>query len=287
VLVFVVSAPRARAEWVDWIADAEVDLRYTDNLNNSAFNADEEQDFFWIPAARGGRIFQLTDRTRMSLAAEVAGEIYHEFDGLDAIEAGGSLGLTHKFGVGRAPWLRASFFGGYKEVRESERSGPRLEAGLEIGKRFSPRFDASLAYLYTNRDGGDGVAPMGSTLPTDVFDQQYHLITLSGNFLLAPPLLVTAGYTFRTGDFDSACTPGNAGEALSREKGNIEAIALDGVFGGCVYRLDGTGHSGFINFSYGFTNRLSLDLGYRYLWGKGDSLTYERNTVQLALLFRY
>ena len=42
VLVFVVSAPRARAEWVDWIADAEVDLRYTDNLNNSAFNADEE-----------------------------------------------------------------------------------------------------------------------------------------------------------------------------------------------------------------------------------------------------
>jgi hypothetical protein len=68
---------------------------------------------------------------------------------------------------------------------------------------------------------------------------------------------------------------------------NVKAIALDSVFGGCVYRLDGTGHAGFFNLSYGFTDQISLDFGYRYQYGKADVLTYSSNTTRLTLLFRY
>ena len=54
-----------------------------------------------------------------------------------------------------------------------------------------------------------------STLPTNAFDQQYHLFTLAGNFLLLEPQLLTAAHTFRLGEFDSACTPGNVGTVLA------------------------------------------------------------------------
>ena len=123
------------------------------------------------------------------------------------------------------------------------------------------------------------------TIGTSVFDQEYHLFTLSGNYLLLEPLLLTAGYTFRLGDFDSACTTENFGTVLARA--DVEAVTLDSVFGGCVYRLDGTGSAAFVNFSWGFTNRISLDLGYRFYYGKADDLDYFSNTARLTALFRY
>ena len=218
----------AAAEWVDWIADASVSFEYNDNLNVSAFDSDEESDLSWHPVAALGRTYQLTDRTRLSLTGEVGGEIYHDFNRLNSVEGGGRLALFHKFGLGNAPWLRASFFGGYRDVGDSKRSGSRFEVGLTAGKRFHPRFDASLSYLFTDRSGRDGEVAV-PTIGTDVFDQQYHQLTLTGNFLALPRLLVTAGYTFRYGDFDSACTGANVGRVLAWE--NVKAIALDGAGG--------------------------------------------------------
>ena len=201
----VAGAPRANAEWVDWIADADLAFEYTDNLNNSSFSADEEHDSGWFPALEGGRVFQLTDRTRASISATIAGEFYHRFDDLDALDVGGRLALFHKFGIGNALWVRPYFWGGYKHIRAGVRSGERFEVGFNAGKRFSPRFDVALDYHFTDRDGR-----------SDVFEQDYHLLTLVGNFLLLEPLLVTTGYSFRVGDFDSACTPGNVGRVLGR-----------------------------------------------------------------------
>lgn len=289
-LSMVSGAAPAAAEWVDWIADASVSFEYNDNLNVSAFNSDEENDLSWHPVAALGRTYQLADRTRLSLTGEVSGEIYHDFNRLNSVEGGGRLALFHKFGIGNAPWLRASFFGGYKDVGDSKRSGRHLAAQLTGGKRFHPRFDAFLSYLFTDRSGGRGEVAV-PTIGTDVFDQQYHQLTLAGNFLALPRLLVTAGYTFRYGDFDSACTGANVGRVLAQE--NVEAIALDGaggssgVFGGCVYRLTGPAHAGVVNVSYGLTDRFSLDAAYEYRYGKADTLDYQVNIARLALVFRY
>jgi hypothetical protein len=281
---FAFAAPQASAEWVDWIAVADTDFAYTDNLNNSSFGADEEEGFGWLTSVEAGRVYQLTDRTRVSLSATFSGELYSRWDDLDAFDAGGRLTLFHKFGLGNAPWLRPFFWGGYKGVVADERSGERFEVGLDAGMRFTPRIDAVFTYQYTHRNGGSGPVAV-PTISNDVFDQQYHHFTLAGNFLLLEPLLLTTGYTFRLGDFDSACTPGNVGTVLV--KADVEAIALDSVFGGCVYRLNGTGHAAFVDLSWGINHHFSIDLGYRYQYGKAQGLDYSSNTGRLTLLVRY
>jgi opacity protein-like surface antigen len=278
------GAPQADAEWVDWIATADSDFEYTDNLNNSAFDADEEDGFGWLSSVEGGRVYQLTDHTRVSLSATLAGELYTRWDELSAVEGGGRLSLFHKFGLGDAPWLRPFFWGGYKDVSADERSGARFDVGLDVGKRFTPRLDAIFTYQYTNRDGGSGPVAV-PTISNEVFDQQYHQFTLASNVLLLEPLLLTTSYTFRLGDFDSACTPGNVGTVLA--KADVKAIALDSVFGGCVYRLNGTGHAALVNLSWGVNDHFSIDLGYRYQYGKAQGLDYSSNTGRLTLLIRY
>ncbi|MBW2268058.1 MAG: hypothetical protein JRH16_05745 [Deltaproteobacteria bacterium] len=273
----------ARAEWVDWIAEAQADVQFTDNLNNSAFESDEEHDVFWSMHGRVGRVFQLTDRTRASLAALVTGQLYNDFEKLDSIEGGGELALFHKFGIGNAPWARIFFFGGYRHIRQDERSSRLLETGLTVGKRFSPRFDATLGYHFTNRDGGNG--PKSWLARSNVWDQDFHTISLTGNYLLAEPLLLSVGYTFFVGEFDSACTSDNVGKVI--DNGHVRAAALDPVFGGCVYRLHGTSHAPSVDLSYGITDHISVNLGYSYRRGKKSSLVYHRHGVQGGLIFSY
>lgn len=274
----------ASAEWVDWIADGEVESRFTDNLNDSAFSQDTENDFSWHATSRLGRTYQLTDHTRINLMAEISGNIFHEYFRLSSVRAGGRLELFHKFGLGNAPWVRTSFFGGYEDVRHEVRSGRRLEVGLTAGKRFSPRLDAFVGYRFLERDGGAGPRAV-ATITRGVFDQQAHQIRVGANFLLLEPLLLSAGYTFRFGDFHSACTVPNVGKVLAKE--NVKAIILDRVFGGCVYRLRGTGHSASVNLNYGLTDRISLDVGYRYDYGKADLLSYKTNVARVGVVFRY
>jgi hypothetical protein len=277
------DAPRF-GQWSDWIIEGQIPFEYTSNVNVSAFNADEEYDFAWFPKARLGRNYQLADSTRLGITVEISGDIYTRFSLLNAVEGGGTLTLFHKFGLGNAPWLRAFFFGGYKDVQDVARTGRRFEVGLKGGKRFSPRFDASLTYRYTNRDGGNGPVAVPS-IPTDVFTQTYHQATISARYLLLEQLQATAGYTFRGGDFDSACTVGNVGTVLARE--DVRAIALDPVFNGCVYRLVGFSHSPFVNFSWGFNHHLSLDAGYEFVKGNADHLNYRVHTGKLVLRFQY
>ena len=274
----------ASAEWADWIAEGDVAFQYESNLNFSPFGGDEEDDFWWRFGTRGGRFFQLTDLTRASVEGNLAGEVYHEFDDLNAVDVGGTLAVSHKFGVGDKPWARLAVFGGYKDLREDDRSGARLEVDLAAGKRFSPRFDASLRYRFTSRWGGNGPTAV-PTLSTNVWDQQYHLISAAGNFLVTRALLATLGFTFRTGEFDSACTPQNVGTVLSW--GNVKAIALDPVFGGCAYRLRGEAYSPFVNLSYGITHHLSVNASYRFMHGDAQRLDYDNHIGKLTLVLRY
>jgi hypothetical protein len=70
-------------------------------------------------------------------------------------------------------------------------------------------------------------------------------------------------------------------------KSNVKAIALDPVFGGCVYRLRGEGYSPFVNLSYGITDHLSVNAGYRFMYGEAQKLNYENHVGQLTVVFRY
>ncbi|MGH7342428.1 MAG: hypothetical protein ACREKH_18225, partial [Candidatus Rokuibacteriota bacterium] len=230
-------------------------------------------------------VLQLADRTRLSASGEIAGEIYSRFDRLNAFDGGAGVALLHKFGLGDAPWGRLFAGGGYRDVQDQKRSGPYFELGAVLGKRFSPRLDARLEYRYARRYGGDGPpvadAPL---LPDDVFDQQSHWITLEGSFLATEQALLTLGFGYRRGDFDSNARS-NRFEILAQD--NVDAVAQDTVFGGWVYRILGDGYSPFVRINYGLSRRWSLDLGYRFHYGEGGGLSYQNQGLRLVALFRY
>ncbi|MFQ5415908.1 MAG: hypothetical protein ACE5FL_02555, partial [Myxococcota bacterium] len=281
--VLILAADPAAAEWVDWIADGDLGFRYDSNVNHAGFSSEREHDWIWRPKARLGRIFQFAGSTRFEAVAEIRGEIHHRWTDLDAVSGDGQLSLSHKFGMGDAPWARVFFSGGYEGMQDSERSGSRFAVGAQAGKRFSPRFDASLSYRFTARDGDNGRRVLPGTR-TDIWDQQYHEVVIDGRFLVTEQLLATAGYGFRHGDLYSNA---RGKLMLVLMEANAKAVARDAVFGGWSYRLVGNAHSPFVSLNYGLGDRWSIDASYRFRYAKSDSLAYTNHITQLTVLFRY
>jgi hypothetical protein len=273
----------ASAEWADWMLDAGLQTSFDSNLNRASLGSEEDWDVSFRPSVRVGRVYQLAERTRVSVSAELAGDIFSRFDDLDAVDTSPEVALLHKFGLGDAPWLRLFASGGYRAVQDGRRSGPHFAVGGVLGKRFSSRLDARLEYHFSGRYGGDG-PPVAPLVSDDVFDQQSHHVSLEGRFLLSEELLATLGFEYRRGDFDSNARS-NRFQILAEK--HVEAVAMDTVFGGWVYRIDGNAYSPSVHLNYGLGRRWSVDLAYRFQYGEGGGLSYQNHDVALAALFRY
>jgi hypothetical protein len=277
------AAAPAGAEWVDWIADAQLDARYDSNLNQAARASEEEWDLAFLPTLAFGRVYQLAERTRVAATASIAGEIYSRTDELNTAAGEGRLSLFHKFGRGDAPFARVFVSGGYQHVEVHQRRGPRFSLGAEVGKRLSPRFDARLSYRYGQRWGPGGPRAVVG-LPDDVFDQQSHLIELEGGFLATESLLLRVGFGYQRGDFDTNIIA-NRGAILAQTK--VLAVARDKVFGGWVYRIEGDSYMPFASLGWGFHDRWSFEAGYRFRYTEGHGLDYRNHIARAALMFRY
>jgi hypothetical protein len=277
-------AGAGRAEWTDWALDADLAARYDANVNRASDHSEWESDVSFRLGAQAGRFYQIAERTRLLAAADLAGDLYTDFDDLDAVEFGGELAVLHKFGVGDAPWLRGFATGGQRAVRDHERSGPQFTVGLTVGKRLSPRLDVKLRYAFS-RSYGDGDAVVAG-MPSDVFDQRHHDVTLDGGFLLTDALRLGAGFSYRRGDFDSNAQQSRFA-VLAR--GGVDAVARDTVFGGWVYRIEGDAYTPFVRLNYGLSDHWSLDLGYRFQLAEseGKGPRYQNHGVTALVLFRY
>jgi hypothetical protein len=277
-----VASP-ASAEWADWIGEAELDFGFDSNLNNAVFDSEEEYDLIWRPKARGGRVFQFAGNTRLEVAAELRGEIHHRWGHDDSIAGEGQLAVIHKFGLGDAPWGRVFFNGGYEGVQDSERGGGRLRTGVQAGKRFSPRFDTALTYDFTARWGDDGRMVM---VPTnlDVWDQQYHTISIDGRFLVMENLTAAAGYEFRHGDLYANARSNMPAVMMA---GDVKAVVMDQIFGGWAYRVNGNAHTPFASLNYSIGDHWALDASYEYRYAESRNLDYQNHRAQISVLFRY
>lgn len=284
-IVFAIPISSAQAEWVDKVADVSIEFLATDNLNTSAFNADEEDDVGVIPRVSLGRFYQATDLTRLRLTLDLSSEAYDEFDKLNSTTVMARAVLRHKFGIGpREPWLRVSLAGGQKFADVDIRDSDLFEFGLRYGHRFAERADASVGFRYNLRDGGTGVVAVPG-IETDVFDISNWSVDGTLNYLLTNKSLLSMTYTFRSGEFDSACTVGNVGIVLANE--NVKAITLDDVFGGCVYRLEGNSNSLNANYSYALGRHAAFNAGFEYRNGKADVLGYETSIFRLSFNYSY
>jgi len=282
-VVSILAAASATAEWTDWIGEADANYRYDSNINNAGFGSEELDDSIWRPTARGGRVFQLPGTTRLRASVEIGGEIHHRWSDLDSVQGLGQLALSHKFGLGDAPWGRIFFSGGYETVGDGDRSGYRFGVGAKVGNRFSKRFDAALTYRFTARDGDTGAAVI-PLADTDVFDQQFHDFTVEGQLLVTGQLLATAGFEYRHGDLYSNA---RGKRMLVPGMADVKAVARDTVFGGWSYRLRGDAYTPFVSLNYGIGDHWSIDASYRYRYAESDSLDYENHVAGLTVLYRY
>ncbi len=283
-----VNPSGAAAEWVEWIADAEAGLVYDSNINRSAFANNEKNDTALVPSASFGRVYQLDDATRVRASADFEASVYDKYDLLNYWKAGASLAVRHKMGLGPdVPWVQGRLAAARMDVRDDMRDSNLYSAALIAGKRFSERLDARIGYAYDVRDGKNG--PVSSpTIPTDVFDQRSQTFSLDGGYALAERVLLTAGYAYRHGDFDSSCDGENIAAVLAGE--DVKALAKESAFreSFCVYRLTGRVHS--ISFSASYSvlkGHGSLNLGIQRAYGKSRSLDYESSIVKAGFVYSY
>ncbi len=275
----------AKAEWVEWIADTTMQVEYNDNINRSAFSDDEEEDSSLLVSARLGRVNQVTDTFRYSLTADLGVERFDQFEQLHNQRLGASWTGRQKFGLGlTAPWLKARLSYFYLDVRDEERSGDNFELDLQLGKRFSERWDGVVGYRHRDRDGkrGDGARPGYSA---DVFDQQHNELYLASSYLLSQRLLGAATLTYFRGDMDSSCPDSGVTPVLVSEKAN--AVMDDRVFGGCVYQLDTDAISLALDLSYALDAHSSLNVGLQHKEAEAETLKYRNNILTASFRYSY
>ncbi len=273
----------AQAEWVDWVFDADLAARFDANASRAAAASEEVSDFATRLGVRAGRAYQLAERTRAVALADLGGEAHARFEDLDSLDAGGRLVLLHKIGLGDAPWIRASVDGGWRELRAHRRSGPFFGAGVALGRRLSERLDARLHWRFARRWAKSGPAVVAGARD-DVFDQSHHEVGVDAGLQLAEPLLLSSGFAYRRGDFDSNAR-GSRFRVLASD--DVEAVARDSVFGGWVYRIEGNAYSAFVGLDWALGDHWSAALAYHFQYAEGGGLDYASHGARAALLYRY
>ncbi len=282
----VMTAGPARAEWVEWVADASVSANYRHNMNFAPFRTNAENDYVLEGDFSVGRFFQAAEHTRIGFRASLTGMLHERFDKLNGVIGGISVIGIHKFGLGDAPVARLHLTQEALEIRDEQREGRRYEMGLNFSKRITERFDGSVGVTKSIRHGHHGTGSIMG-LDSNVFDQVQTLWSVQGNYLLTERSLMSMGYGHLTGEFDSQCPLiGIGGLALANPE--IEAASNDTVFGGnCTYRLDGKVDIYSLDFSYFLTQTTSLDFGFKFRDGRAGSLNYNSPSYRLAFSWIY
>ncbi len=277
-----------QAEWAESVLDASAEYRTNDDVNLSVFNDDEKSDKLLRGVLGFSKIYQfdagIADYTRLNIGASIELQDYSEFDGLDRVNPGVALGLTHKFGLGPdAPWLNLHVSGVVENVDDSDRNKNIINAGIRLGRRFTPRFDAAIDWSYDKSNGKDDLPVISPGLPSSVYDLQRSIITAIGNYQVTPRLLGSIRYSYLNGDINGECTVENVGFLLTVI--DMTAHTLDRTFEGCRYRFDGYANTLGLSGSYALGPHTAINFGS--VWSKGGTGRWLYRQNQLFVNFSY
>ncbi|PYI78243.1 MAG: hypothetical protein DMF04_03925, partial [Verrucomicrobia bacterium] len=184
----------ARAEWR---LEAETGAVYDSNLSNSDRGTDVRDDFAWRSDVVAGNAVQLARDLRLSVGADVRGEVWDRFDAFNTIAAGTSAGLRYRFGLGRsAPWILLEDRFGYDWFHDSAQSGSDNVINLRAGIALSDRIALEGGYEFES-----------FVAPDNFYDRQLHRGDAHIFFDVTSSLQVALGYTYREGDVISYAVP--------------------------------------------------------------------------------
>ncbi len=290
-IVLILSNPIAaqqvvdEGEWVEWIADAQLSYAAIDNLNLSAFSDDTHSDERIALNGIIGRFYQFNGFTRMSFILELDVEKYQDFDSMDNQQVGANFGIRHKFGLGfYQPYLQFNANYRHKEVEWDADSIDILFSTLEIGQHITNQLSLAASVDFTSTDGEDRTVIVPE-LSSEVFDQSFIHLSFFVDYILSENWLLSGSYARRQGDFQSACSKENVATVLEVEQ--VKAITSDRIFGGCVYKLDGSSNIYSASLSYSLTSHSGLNFVMEHYQGKADVLDYHSTSYSLSFNYRY
>jgi len=270
--------------YAEWFYDAHAGGLYDDNLTRAQQAADVRGDGAATLAASGGWFYAPSGTDGTTLSLEANSEAYTRFHGLNLISIGGSAGYRHKFGLGRdVPWASIIFSAAHDDFRGDIRDGDRIEARLEVGKRLSDNFDASVG-IATDRRFASNDQPVVPGISGKPFDIRGHSVFARAAYDVTERLQVGARVSARRGDVVST-TRQNLDIFLASD-----AIAADPTFGSdfYAYRLRGTTTAADATLSWALSDRSSLNLSYGVARTAAyDDLNYLSRLGTIVLAFRY
>jgi len=278
----------AQAEWVEWLVEPSYTEYWSDNVSFTAFPAAELSERWRELGVSVGRVYQVADHSRLQLTAIAMGRQFDKFSTLDGEDLGVSAGLRHKYGVGPETWWSQAFAEYWQlRVDNTLRDGDRQNFGLRVGRRLSPRWDFSAELAWVERDGGLGLPrPVDPDRPTNVYDMSHQYLALNLSATISERLLSSVVYTYRDGEIDSQCPTANVGVVVASENPSALSRDPDG-FGGCVYRIDGSGQALELQLNYAFTGHFGLQFSARQIRGEGRELNYEAQQIRLGVAYRF
>jgi hypothetical protein len=267
-----------------WLLDVDAGFLYDSNLTRAYAPADIRADGAATLDVAAGESWVASDRNRFALSAEARGEFYDRFTGLDFIGLGFTAAYRHKFGVGlEVPYLLLSANGANDDYHARIRDGPRFELRAELGKRFSPEFDAAFGALYERRYARHD-EPVVPGISGRVFALRGQSLYARAGYDFNDRLRIGADLTVRRGDVVSTTRPDFEIFVVS------DAIAADPTFGAdfFAYRLRGTTDTARVNGSLALDDRSSLNLIYSdERTDAAGGVYYRSHRVNLVYAWRY
>jgi hypothetical protein len=266
------------------IADVDTGVSYDNNVSNGKFRSDVHGDLALEASTSQGIATQFTDSDSVSATADLRGQGFTRFDGLDNLALGGSLGYRDKFGLGAlAPWISATLSAARLEYQNSVRNGWQYNAGLRAGKRFDERWDIGAEVTYDRRTA-DHTASLVPGISGAVYDIAGRSAGINAGYAWSNSLLLSASYAYRDGDVVSTTQP-NRGIFFSSE-----AVAQDPAFGPgeFAYRLHASAQVFALRASQALGRNSSLNIGLLRQLTRGDGgNNYVKNVVDLTYLYSF
>jgi hypothetical protein len=260
----------------DWRLGAETGAFYESNLSNSDRASDAQDDWAWRSTVRVTNGYQLSRDLRLTLGADLRGQVWSRFDAFNEVGAGLHAALRYRFGLGRqAPWIALEERIGYDGFQESGRSNWDESLALRGGIFISDRIALEAGYSFENLAASD-----------DFFDQQSHSADARLIVDLTSSLQIALGYTYRNGDvFSYAIPPRPDIVALASELRPVTTFGSTPLY--TAYRLQGQTHAVSLSAAYVLTRYISAQVTYRYSTTSHDPLRYENHSVEAKIAFAY
>ena len=275
--------PSAHAELDDLRFRGTVDRTWDDNVSR-AEGADKFRDSFTGINLNASLPWQVGERTRVVLNANVGGEIFDDFKGLDRtyvnLQGEYQYRGSGEFG---APTWGVFFRQGVDWYKSTLRDGYRASFGLSVRKPWTDRIFVFGALASNLRDGR-----------SKVFDTEE--ISLRGNLDYSLPARQTIylGLELRQGDIVSTA------RSDLKYFDIADALIQDDVFTDTTrfsYRLKALTTLFTLGYNVGLGERASLDLAYRYVYSvpdkqppsnvSADKIDYVDNQIMGSLLLRF